>query len=496
MKVILYVWLFNFSCYFGFIQSAKCPAICVCYKWHQHLRIDCVKSGLVNVNIGLDNGDGSKGFAGSIYPVQVLDLSYNSISSLREGAFNSPNFVKLESLHLSHNSIADVSVSALQGLGHLKLLDLSYNRLRIVSGSITPYALPAQFFKDAPNLRALRLGSNPLENEGYHGKSNNEEGTPFLVAPRLEYLDLGSCHLGHVGHKAFAGLESLKALNISDNQLISLNPIAFENLTNLVDLWLYANPWPCDQTSEMQILEEWLSKKEFGSACPKKMFEKMIVASPTDAGPQKAEDDRSLLYYYVQLELIAVEQDPLQKIYHHHIDIPDDVQVFDEKALDPRFHQFERITNFESNLTEDSVSKNEVNFSLDGIPIFFYFILSFMAGALFSFLCTFMYFTKPCGGFCADFVRMLRQGSSSDSRRRCLNRFKSLSRGETSFTEMRSSRTNGEMYSLIDGSLDEIHTVGLTTPVMPRAAPSAPRIETPPPSYAEHLSLHPIGRNS
>ncbi|XP_071441626.1 transforming growth factor beta activator LRRC32-like [Hetaerina americana] len=474
----------------------------------RRLRVDCVNQGLLEVSIGLENegGGGNKGHGNGdvTNPVQVLDLSQNAISFLNGGAFYFDIFARLEALHLSRNSIAHISASALQGLGHLKLLDLSYNRLRrnqiVLPGSFGPQStlLVPQLFEDAPNLRALRLGFNPLENEDFYGKTSIQDGEPLLTAPKLEYLDLGSCRLGHVGPKSFIGLEALKVLNLSDNQLISLSPLALDKMESLEVLLLKANPWPCDQRGDMQSLENWLSSKKFHPACPPKKLEKLVQSNSKTSGPQKAKDDHTLLYYY-QLLGTNFEEDPLPKVQHLDSDYPDDVEVFDEKATDPFYKQLEEFSNTPTNfsLKSDVIYKLQYC-SVVGVSLFWFVLLSFVAGFLMSFLCTFIYFAQPCSikRCCTNFLGMIQRGNSTTARRRYLNRIKSLSRGENFTSLSECGNAQGEAFSLIDENEDELRSMGLTTPIMHRAAVATMRTETPPPSYAQHLALHAIQTDS
>uniref|UniRef100_A0A8C5I6R3 Leucine-rich repeat-containing protein 3 n=1 Tax=Gouania willdenowi TaxID=441366 RepID=A0A8C5I6R3_GOUWI len=98
--------------------SLQCPERCQC-AWDT-ATVQCSDAGLLEIPKGIP-------------PETVtLHLERNFIRSIPEGAFS--DLVQLQDLYLSHNRIESLASGALRHLGpELRLLDLSYNQLRMAS---------------------------------------------------------------------------------------------------------------------------------------------------------------------------------------------------------------------------------------------------------------------------------------------------------------------------------------------------------------------------
>ena len=82
----------------------------------------------------------------------VLNLNYNKISEVEEGAFN--GMQKLEQLYLSHNLLRKLTTESFDGAYSLKLLTLNDNEITML--------YPAAF-QLLPSSLELDLRENPLE---------------------------------------------------------------------------------------------------------------------------------------------------------------------------------------------------------------------------------------------------------------------------------------------------------------------------------------------
>nr|XP_055023338.1 fibromodulin isoform X1 [Misgurnus anguillicaudatus] len=107
--------------------------------------------------------------------LRELHLNHNNISAVPADAFEGMS--NLTTLHLQVNAIEDLS-GALQGLPSLTLLDLRANRLRKIPEGLPAKlsqlyleynrisSIPADFLKDRPELRFVRLSHNQITNSG------------------------------------------------------------------------------------------------------------------------------------------------------------------------------------------------------------------------------------------------------------------------------------------------------------------------------------------
>eukprot|EP00058_Branchiostoma_floridae_P006016 XP_002591504.1 hypothetical protein BRAFLDRAFT_105270 [Branchiostoma floridae] len=136
--------------------------------------------------------------------LKVLDLSYNSIS---EDSILSLGFLpRLKVLDLSYNSISEDSILSLGFLPRLKVLDLSYN-------SISENSILSLGF--LPRLKVLDLSYNSIS-------ENSILSLGFL--PRLKVLDLSYNSISEDSILSLGFLPRLKVLHLTGNHLKSLPP--------------------------------------------------------------------------------------------------------------------------------------------------------------------------------------------------------------------------------------------------------------------------------
>jgi len=161
--------------------------------------------------------------------ISCLDLSYNNLSVIHPEAFLDSdvtqlllsynkftnltllpigNMTGLRVLNVSHNEIAAVTRKSFGFRHNVKLyevsvIDLSYNRIREVSGSI---------FEKFWALRSLNFSHNDLKRLGFGSFGN---------LPTILHVDLSHNQLRDVGG-AISGLQSLKLLDVRHNRLKSI----------------------------------------------------------------------------------------------------------------------------------------------------------------------------------------------------------------------------------------------------------------------------------
>ena len=201
-------------------------------------------NGLVNVkrlDIHLnDIGQIGSGAFANLMCLEYLNLDSNSIQTLKNVQFG----LKLLELSLRFNKLSDLSEIYSQGLNsliisnnriqtvnfivhlsNLEYLDLSQNGL---------IKIEKNSFSHVDKLRYLNLSGNKLDLDG-----------EFLGYSQtcLESLDLSFNDIKYIesANLTFQYLSSLKALNMSNNQIKSLDSNALESLSQLSDLNLAWN---------------------------------------------------------------------------------------------------------------------------------------------------------------------------------------------------------------------------------------------------------------
>jgi hypothetical protein len=148
--------------------------------------------------------------------LQLQSCSFKSID-LR-------SLTNLEELYLFYNELTSLDKNLLQN--NSKLTSFYFY------GNGDLCALDDGFFKNNPNMRAIGLIDNPLENI-----------TDALLAntPLLQHLILRNNQIKSLSSTVFQKLPNLQFLDLSENLLTSLPKDIFSNNTGLTSIWLYNN---------------------------------------------------------------------------------------------------------------------------------------------------------------------------------------------------------------------------------------------------------------
>lgn len=176
--------------------------------------------------------------------LQRLDLSHNTIQSLEDDSFTSLS--NLYALDLSHNLILSLSDSSLRGLVGLSLLYLTNNSL---------IEMHSHALRHSSNLKEVFLGDNrlmaistALENLSFLkvlDVSRNEIVSiqPFLFGGlgNLEFLNISHNKMNGISQGSFAGLVSLKVLDLTGNQIRTLSEASFDGVPGMRHLTLAKN---------------------------------------------------------------------------------------------------------------------------------------------------------------------------------------------------------------------------------------------------------------
>ena len=156
--------------------------------------------------------------------LELLDLSGASLNSL-DHPLSITVSSKLTQLHFNDNQINHIATNALQNLRDLIHVDLSKNLLQ---------EIPVEIFQEKSNLKVVSIGDNSL--------SSLPDGL-FQGCPNLVKLNIGGNALPNEEFHAaiFAGLKSLKILNISNNIITEIWADTFQPLKQLSTLLLANN---------------------------------------------------------------------------------------------------------------------------------------------------------------------------------------------------------------------------------------------------------------
>ncbi|XP_063540740.1 toll-like receptor 6 [Cydia strobilella] len=177
----------------------------------------------------------------------TIDLSSNTLESLRLEAFTTINSLKL--LNMSRNHITDLEVgerSPDAGFSAVQIIDLSYNAIS---------SIPNHYFRQFAGLLHLDLSHNYIKSfdiltfEGVTQLQNlyvsdneiTKLGVDFARFEFMKELVLDHNYLTSIEESNFDKMSKLEKLNISSNSLVSIGDKSFDNLVELKELDLSNN---------------------------------------------------------------------------------------------------------------------------------------------------------------------------------------------------------------------------------------------------------------
>lgn len=176
--------------------------------------------------------------------LKELNISWNRLSSIQNDAFQMLH--NLEELDLSANEINELNENTFNGLNNLKVLKLYSNRIdkidensfdcldkleKLHIGKQRLKELNANVFNKLCNLKELSLRENML----------SSIDNLFNNLYSLKRLNLQNNNINFIDLKTFNNLTNLKLLNLSSNQMGLINGELFVKLVNLKTLILADN---------------------------------------------------------------------------------------------------------------------------------------------------------------------------------------------------------------------------------------------------------------
>ncbi|XP_076240346.1 artichoke [Calliopsis andreniformis] len=172
--------------------------------------------------------------------LQVLDLSFNKLNILSPETLSSLS--ALFELKLVRNRIRELREGAFDGLPRLSLIDLENNDLRIIERNA---------IRSLPELQALRLGKNRLQiipsgaftelpllqsAELQENQIREIASNAFVNVPHLLFLNLSHNHLPTLDYVGLDSLRSLEMLDLSNNRLSRISSDSLASMEWLVEL--------------------------------------------------------------------------------------------------------------------------------------------------------------------------------------------------------------------------------------------------------------------
>ncbi|XP_028050219.2 protein artichoke-like [Monomorium pharaonis] len=153
--------------------------------------------------------------------LRVLDLSFNKLNILSPETLSSLS--SLLELKLVRNHIRELREGAFDGLPRLSLIDLENNDLRVIERNA---------IRALPELQAVRLGRNRLQSIPIGA---------FTELPLLQSAELQENHIQEIASNAFINVPHLLFLNLSHNRLPDLEYVGLDGLRSLEVLDLSYN---------------------------------------------------------------------------------------------------------------------------------------------------------------------------------------------------------------------------------------------------------------
>jgi len=203
----------------------------------------------------------STDFNVSFTHLRVLDLSFNRIRHIHNGAFI--GLGRIDEIRLNDNALLGLPVHVVQLTPDVELWDLSGNEVEVIeTGS----------FKDNHRLQELRL--NRVR------RLRIVDCGTFVNLTSLRRLELSQNHnLRYISRSAFVDVPALTSLVLTDSGLETLEFQVIDSLPALRELSLRGNPLTCDCT----VLSLLRHVHDFNRNLSTDMHQRAVCASPAES---------------------------------------------------------------------------------------------------------------------------------------------------------------------------------------------------------------------
>ena len=163
---------------------------------------------------------GGTSFFTSLTNLEKLDMSQNSVRTLRDGVFT--GLGSLTSLHIDNNIITTINDGTFKSTAFLELLNLNKNKLKVLNSGM---------FQGLQLIQEIHLSSNQI---------TDIASNTFQAMWTLRGIYLDSNHISTLDKAVFVNVTNLKILSLSNNHLHQMSPGSFQG-TRLHDLDLMSN---------------------------------------------------------------------------------------------------------------------------------------------------------------------------------------------------------------------------------------------------------------
>ncbi|KAH8278836.1 hypothetical protein KR018_010218 [Drosophila ironensis] len=172
---------------------------------------------------------GERTFEGLVR-LEHLNLEGNRLTELTDGVFERTKLQMLENINLARNRFEYAPLNALQRqFFFVSSVDLSHNRIKELPGDDSIMV----------NIKRIDLSYNPLSKQAVHNVLNEPktvrelslagtgiEELELLETPFLQFLNLSHNKLRNVKPEVFQRVTLLESLDLSSNELMSLDDIS------------------------------------------------------------------------------------------------------------------------------------------------------------------------------------------------------------------------------------------------------------------------------
>jgi hypothetical protein len=197
-----------------------------------------VSKGLIELNLLTLNRCGLQiielGAFNGLTKLTYLSMSGNGIEEITGRTFE--EMIVLEYLVLRYNRIKHLSVDVFWGLVNLQHINLEGNKLLKIHPDI---------FVGLPKIKTLVLRAN--------GGLQIPTDRNFITSHSLKILDISFCNVSSVSDETFANVSTLEWLDLSQNNLRSIDINITKLMPKLSTMYLDGNPLQCD----CQLKELW-----------------------------------------------------------------------------------------------------------------------------------------------------------------------------------------------------------------------------------------------
>ncbi|XP_045502095.1 protein artichoke-like [Colias croceus] len=153
--------------------------------------------------------------------LEEIDLSHNTIEEFEISAMESP-FSSLLRLNVSYNKLNEIKEAVFDRFANLQMLDVSFNEI----SNINPFS-----FEGIKNLVYLNLAYNKID---------EINGSLFRFT-KLTHLNLSNNRIQNILLKDFEKLLQLKELDLSYNALLTIEKKTFQGMSLLTSVYLNNN---------------------------------------------------------------------------------------------------------------------------------------------------------------------------------------------------------------------------------------------------------------